>query len=324
MSTLHPSPLPAHAEGAASVTAFRHDVLTGLARVQKSVPPKYFYDAAGAALFERIVAMPEYYPPRAERQILARHARALATRLGPDVALIELGSGSSAKTALLLDCLRQPRAYVPVEISPEALDGATARLRRAYPRLEVLPVRADFTQGFTLPEAALAARRIAVYFAGSTIGNFDPPDAVALMRRIRRHLPPGGLFIVGVDTRKPVEVLERAYNDASGITAAFNLNLLRRMRRELGAEIDRDGFEHRAFYNEPAGRIEMHLRSRAPQAIRIDGHSFRFRAGETLHTENSYKYAPAGFSALAERAGFTPAEVWLDDDALFSVHVLEA
>lgn len=304
--------------------AFRTDVLAGLSRVQKAVPPKYLYDAAGAALFERICALPEYYLTRTELEILGGHAGALADQLGPDVTLVELGSGSSMKTALLLDRLREPRAYVPVDMSAESLGGATVRLHRSYPGLMVLPVRADFTQSFALPPAAAAARRIAVYFPGSTIGNLEPHEAMLLMRKIRRRLAPGGLLIVGVDTQKAPAVLERAYNDAEGVTAAFNRNLLLRIRRELEADLDVDAFEHRAFYNVPAGRIEMHLRSCRDQRVRVDGREFRFRRGETLHTENSYKYAPAQFAQLAARAGFGPGPVWQDAAALFSVHVLEA
>lgn len=304
--------------------AFRNDVLAGLSRVQKFVPPKYLYDAAGTALFERICALPEYYPTRAERDILAARAAALAERLGPDVTLVELGSGSSAKAALLLDRLVAPRAYVPVDLAADALGAATSRLHRQYPGLMVLPVRADFTQTFTLPPAAAAARRIAVHFPGSTIGNLEPADAMLLMRKIHRRLAPGGLFIVGVDTVKPVAMLERAYNDAEGVTAAFNRNLLLRLHRELGAELDFAAFEHRAFFNVPAGRIEMHLRSRDDQTVRVDGRSFTFRRGETLHTENSYKYAPEAFAALASQAGFGPGQVWQDAAGLFSVHVLEA
>lgn len=305
-------------------TAFRNDVLAGLSRVQKSIPPKYLYDAAGAALFERICALPEYYPTRAERDILTARAAELAERLGPDVTLVELGSGSSVKTALLLDRLAAPRAYVPVDLSADSLGAATSRLHRQYPGLMVLPVRADFTQTFTLPPAAAAARRVAVYFPGSTIGNLEPADAMLLMRKIRRRLAPGGLFIVGVDTLKPIAVLERAYNDAEGVTAAFNRNLLLRLRRELGAELDFEAFEHKACFNVPASRIEMHLRSRDDQALRVDGRSFTVRCGETLHTENSYKYAPEAFAALAARAGFGPGQVWQDEAGLFSVHVLEA
>ncbi|HEX9795020.1 MAG TPA: L-histidine N(alpha)-methyltransferase [Planctomycetota bacterium] len=306
------------------LATFRADVIAGLSRAQKAIAPKYFYDVTGAALFERICDLPEYYLTRAELDILAGRADEMAALLGPDVTLVELGSGNSLKTRLLLDRLRQPRAYVPVDICAEALAAAAARLHRAHPGLLVLPVRADFTQTFALPPAAAKARRIAVFFPGSTIGNLEPGEAVLLLRKIRRRLAPGGWLIVGVDTRKPVHLLERAYNDASGVTAAFNRNLLVRIRDELGGELDPDAFEHHAFYNAPAGRIEMHLRSRADQPLRLDGHSFRFLAGETLHTESSYKYAPAEFAQLAARAGFAPAHLWQADGGAFSVHGLEA
>ena len=306
------------------LATFRADVIAGLSRTQKAIPPKYFYDLAGAALFERICDLPEYYLTRAELDLLAGRADELAGMLGPDVTLVELGSGSSLKTRLLLDRLREPRAYVPVDICGEALAAAAARLHRSHPGLLVLPVRADFTQSFPLPPAAAKARRIAVFFPGSTIGNLEPDQAVLLLRKIRRRLTPGGWLIVGVDTKKPVAVLERAYNDSGGVTAAFNRNLLVRIRDELGGELDPEAFEHHAFYNAAAGRIEMHLRSRVDQPLRLDGRAFRFFAGETLHTESSYKYAPAEFAQLAVRAGFAPARLWLAGDGSFSVHGLEA
>ena len=306
------------------LSLFRADVLAGLARPQKAIPPKYFYDAAGAALFDRICELPEYYLTRAELEILSARADELAQLLGPDVTLVELGSGSSLKTRLLLDRLREPRAYVPVDICGGALDQAAARLHKDYPGLLVLPVRADFTQSFALPPAATKARKIALFFPGSTIGNLEPHEATLLLRKLHRRLGPGGWLLIGVDTKKPPEVIERAYNDAAGVTAAFNRNLLVRIRDELDAEVDADAFEHRAFYDPAAGRIEMHLRSCRDHGVRVDGHSFRFRSGETLHTENSYKYAPAEFAGLAERAGFRASRLWRDEAGLFSLHGLEA
>lgn len=304
------------------VSAFRADVLAGLSRLQKSIPPKYFYDVTGAALFEKICDLPEYYVTRAELEILAARSGELAEMIGPDATLVELGSGNSLKTAYLLDRLREPRAYVPVDVCAEALDAAVARLHRRYPGLLVLPVRADFTSSFPLPPAAAKARRVAVFFPGSTIGNLEPAEAVLLLRKIRRRMAQGGTLVVGVDVTKPKAVLERAYNDAAGLTAAFNRNLLVRMRDELDAELDPAAFDHVAFYNAGAARIEMHLRSRGDQCVRVDNRSFRFLAGETLHTENSYKYSVDRFIALAQQAGYTSQAVWQDSRELFSVHCL--
>lgn len=306
------------------VEPFRADVIAGLSRPQKSIPPKYFYDATGAALFERICDLPEYYLTRAELEILAERGEAIAELLGEDVTLVELGSGSSLKTRLLLDRLRAPRAYVPLDICAEALARAAAGLRKAYPGLLVQPARGDYTHGILLPPAAAQARRIAVFFPGSTIGNCEPHEAMLLLRKIRRRLAAGGWLIVGVDTPKSPARLERAYNDSQGVTAMFNRNVLVRVRDELDADVDPDGFEHVAFYNVLAGRIEMHLRSAREQSVRLDGHAFRFRRGETLHTENSYKYTPAAFTALAREAGFSPARIWHDAAGLFTVHVLGA
>lgn len=303
---------------------FRADVVAGLSHPQKRIPPKYFYDAAGAALFDRICEQPEYYPTRAEISILRREADVIAGLLGPDVTLVELGSGNSTKTRLLLDRLSQPRAYVPVDICAGYLEGAAARLHRHYPGLQVLPVCADFTHSFVLPPAATRARHTALFFPGSTIGNLEPHEAKLLLRKLHRRLLPGGWLLIGVDTKKDVETLERAYNDAAGVTAAFNANLLVRIRDELDGEVDPAAFEHLARYNVAAGRIEMHLRSTQSQVIHVDGRTFRFRPGETLHTENSYKYAPEEFAALAQEAGFKASKLWLADDGAFSVHGLEA
>jgi dimethylhistidine N-methyltransferase len=302
--------------------AFRADVLAGLSRVQKALPPKYFYDAAGSALFDRICELPEYYPTRAELEILTAHGADIARRLGPHTLLVELGSGSSLKTRRLLEHLPEPAAYVPVDLSAEHLAAATRRLREHHPGLVVLPVCADFTQTFTLPPAVARARPVTVYFPGSTIGNLHPHDAALLMRKIHRRVAPDGFFLVGVDNKKEITTLERAYNDPAGVTAAFNRNLLVRIRSELGSDIDPDAFEHVAFYNRPAGRIEMHLRNRADRVFHVDGRTFPFRRGETIHTENSYKYTVDEFTALARRAGFTPEAVWQDELALFSVHCL--
>jgi L-histidine Nalpha-methyltransferase len=302
---------------------FRDDVIAGLSRPYKAIPPKYFYDTAGSALFERICEQPEYYPTRAELELLGSCAPEMAAMLGPDITLVELGSGASLKTRLLLDALDRPRAYVPVDISHSALAPAAARMHALYPGLQVVPVRADFTQNFALPPSVTRSR-LALFFPGSTIGNLEPADAVLLMRKLRRRLAEGGWLMVGVDTKKPVPIIERAYNDAAGVTAAFNRNLLQRIRSELDADFDADAFSHRAFYEPTAGRIEMHLCSCRDHRATVDGHVFRFHRGETIHTENSYKYAPEEFAALAVLAGFKPARLWLARDGLFSIHGLEA
>lgn len=304
------------------VDAFRTDVLAGLSRLQKTVPPKYFYDATGSQLFDRICELPEYYLTRAELEILATHGDDIARRLGPKALVVELGSGSSLKTERLLAKLDSPAGYVPVDVSDEHLKAAAARLRQRHPGLPVLPVRADFTQTFSLPPSAAAARHVSVYFPGSTIGNLEPHEAMLLMRKIHRRVAPDGFFLVGVDNKKDPAVLERAYNDAAGVTAAFNRNVLARIRRELDADVDVDAFEHVALYNVPAGRIEMHLRSARSHRIRIDSREFSFRRGETILTELSYKYDPPEFIALAERAGFRSETVWHDADRLFSLHCL--
>jgi L-histidine Nalpha-methyltransferase len=319
------SPIPrlsGHEQPYWETATFRTDVLAGLARVQKTLPPKYFYDETGSALFDRICELPEYYPTRAESRILEAHAPAIGELLGPGALLVELGSGSSLKTERLLRALPEPAAYVPVDLSRAHLLKAVARLREREPGLVVVPVHADFTQNFTLPPAAARARHVTVFFPGSTIGNLEPHDAVLLMRKIHRRVAPDGFFLVGVDNKKDPAVLERAYNDSQGVTAAFNRNILERVRRELDSDVDPDGFSHVAAYNVPAGRIEMHLRSTAAHAVHVEGRRFDFRAGETIHTENSYKYAVAEFQALALRAGFRPQEVWQDDEGLFSLHCL--
>lgn len=305
------------------ISLFRHDVVAGLSRPHKAIPPKYFYDTTGSMLFEKICEQPEYYPTRAELGLLSERAGEIAGLLGRDVTLAELGSGASLKTRLLLDALEEPRAYVPVDISAGALGPAVARLHKSYPGLQVIPVRADFTQGFALPPAAMRSR-LALFFPGSTIGNLEPMEALLLLRKLRRRLADGGWLIVGVDTKKPVDVLERAYNDAAGVTAAFNRNLLVRIRDELDGDVDPDCFEHQAFYDPSQGRIEMHLKSCRDHSASVEGRTFRFHKGETIHTENSYKYAPDEFASLAVQAGFRASKLWLARDGMFSIHGLQA
>jgi dimethylhistidine N-methyltransferase len=301
---------------------FLHDAVAGLTSTPKRLPSKYFYDQRGSALFERICALDEYYLTRTELAIMRDHASAMADALGPKVLLIEPGSGASVKVRILLDHLRDVVAYVPVDISGRHLEQVTRRLRRDRPQLAVLPVHADFLQAFALPDGPGAGRRV-IYFPGSTIGNFTPPEAAAWLTRMGDVAGPGGGLLIGVDLKKDVAVLEAAYNDREGVTGAFNLNVLHRLRDELGAEVRVDRFEHRAFYNEAEGRIEMHLVSTEPQTIRLDHTDVRFEAGETIHTENSYKYDPEQFRALAASAGWRRATSWTDENAYFSVQYCE-
>jgi L-histidine Nalpha-methyltransferase len=305
------------------------DALRGLAGRPKRLPSKYFYDARGSELFERICAQPEYYLTRVELAIMRDQIGAICTALGPDVRVVEYGSGSGLKTRLLLRNLASPVAYVPVEISRDALAESVASLGREFPRVEMLPVCADFTQPITLPRAARAPRQTVVYFPGSTIGNFEPEEALRLLRQMRTEakqgggLLPGGV-LVGVDLVKDRTVLEAAYNDAAGITAAFTLNLLTRLNRELGADFDPAGFGHRARYNALAGRIETHIVSHREQDAHIDGRTFHFAKGEAMLVEYSCKYTLDGFARLAARSGLRVAGVWMDPAQWFSVQWLEA
>ena len=314
---------PAAAAGGPATSDFARDLVAGLRATPKRIPPKYFYDAAGSRLFERITTLPEYYPTRAEMQILRERAGAVAALVPAEGALIEFGSGSSAKVRLLLARMPKLRAYVPVDISGEFLGEEARRLRAEHSSLQVVPVAADFTKPFALPDAVRGLPR-AGFFPGSTIGNFDPDDAKAFLRNAAGVLGPGTPFIVGVDLVKDEAILNRAYDDAQGVTAAFNLNLLARANRELKADFDLDGFAHHAFFNEEQSRIEMHLVSRKVQQVHVGGETFAFDEGETIHTENSYKYTVDGFLRLAAEAGWRGSDVWTDKDRLFSVHALKA
>jgi dimethylhistidine N-methyltransferase len=305
-------------------TVMRSDVLRGLALPAKNIPSLYFYDQRGSELFDAITALPEYYPTRTEIAILAAHGAEMAAALGPGVRLIELGSGSALKTELLLDRLDAPAAYVPVDISREHLLASAARIAADFPELEVLPVTADFTEAFELPEPQRrAVHRNVAFFPGSTIGNFPRPMAANLLHATSREVGPGGAMLIGVDLEKDPAILERAYNDPTGVTAEFNLNLLVRLNRELGADFDVGAFRHEAVWDQAAGRIEMRLVSTRAQTVRVAGQSFAFAAGEILVTEYSHKYSLAGFRALAGDGGFTVARVWTDPEHLFSVQLLE-
>lgn len=308
---------------AAAGSEFARDVVTGLTAEPKRIPPKYFYDAEGSRLFERITRLPEYYPTRSELRMLEEHAGQIAAFVSERDALIEFGSGSTAKVRLLLACLPRLLAYVPVDISVEFLEEQAEHLRREYSHLTVMPIAADFTLPFELPPAIKSMYR-AGFFPGSTIGNFEPAEAKTFLRNAAAVLGPGAAFIIGVDLVKDEDVLNGAYNDVQGVTAAFNLNLLARACRELGADFDLSSFAHEAFYNRDKHRIEMHLVSRKAQEVRVAGARIVFAAGETIHTENSYKYTVESFAALAEEAGWRPVHVWTDNDELFSVHALVA
>jgi dimethylhistidine N-methyltransferase len=304
--------------------AFLDDALRGLRQEQKTLPCKYFYDAQGSKLFDQICQLEEYYPTRTELKILRAHAAEMAQCLGPETLLIEYGSGSSVKTRLLLDHLERPTAYVPVDVSRDHLFETALALRLDYPELAVFPLCADFAASFRVPTPARSVARWAVYFPGSTIGNFSAAAAVELMKGVARRVGPGGGFLVGVDLKKDLRVLERAYDDAEGVTAAFNLNLLVRMNQELDADFDLRQFAHRAVWNEVAGRIEMHLVSAVAQEVQLGGETVRFAAGESICTEHSHKYSVEGFARLAERAGLVVREVWTDPRRFFSVQYLEA
>ena len=301
---------------------FREDVIAGLSLPQKALPPKYFYDANGSRLFEAICRLKEYYPTRAELALTRAHLGAIASFAHRHGTLIEYGSGESLKSRLLIEALR-PSAYIPVDISPDALAIAVAKLRRRYSWFDIRAVHGDFSRPLKIPMPRAKGRRV-VYFPGSTIGNLTPEEAHAFLRTTRGQVGPNGAMLVGVDLRKDANVLHAAYNDAKGVTAAFNLNLLARINRELRGEFDLRRFRHYAFYNVALGRIEMHLVSLAPQSVNVGNFRFAFDAGESIHTENSYKYSIEGFRALARGAGFKGDKVWLDRSGLFSLHGLVA
>ena len=300
---------------------FANDVIAGLSARPKQLSPKYFYDELGAQLFEEITRLPEYYPTRSELAILERHAAEMAQFIPADAALIEFGSGSTRKARMLLNATPAIAAYVPVDISSEMLRQEAAELRRDYPRLKVLPVEADFTKPFQLP-SGIASRPHVGFFPGSTIGNFEPHAAASFLRHAASMLGARSTLIIGFDLVKNVSVLNAAYNDAAHVTARFNLNLLTRINRELGGDFDLGTFCHQAFYNTERRRIEMHLASRKRQKVRVAGRSFEFRAGETIHTENSYKYTPEAFGAMARGVGWTPVASWTDPQGNFMVQAL--
>jgi dimethylhistidine N-methyltransferase len=305
---------------APATASLRAEVLAGLARTPKAISPKFFYDRRGSHLFERICGLPEYYLTRTEIAILTDNAGEIAGLVGPQSVVIELGCGAVDKIRLLLDALR-PAAYLGIDISRDYLQTATRRLALDYPWLRVHAACADLCGPLAQLSVPRGRRRVAFY-PGSSIGNFEPHEAVQFLSRVRELVGPDGLLLIGVDLKKDPTVLHAAYNDAEGITAEFNLNLLHRLRRELNATLDPDGFAHRAFYNEDQGRIEMHLTCRRPQRMRIDGACFDFSSGETIHTENSYKYSVDEFEQLARASGFVPTKLWTDAREFFAVFLL--
>jgi dimethylhistidine N-methyltransferase len=298
------------------------EVVAGLGQPKKALPCKLFYDAQGSALFEAICELDAYYPTRTEMRILENAAAEIAELTGEAPLLIELGSGSSRKTHVLLEAI-EPVSYIPVDISREALVLACDELQQRYPDLMLHPICADYTQPVPLPAGVdTACGRRLVFFPGSTIGNFTPAEALHFLKALRPLCGEDGAMLIGVDLKKNASILNAAYNDARGVTAAFNLNLLARLNRELEANFDLGAFRHSAFYNDTAGRVEMHLVSLQAQEVLIKGHGFHFHEGERIHTENSYKYTPEAFQRLAAEAGYEPLHCWTDADELFSVHSL--
>jgi dimethylhistidine N-methyltransferase len=298
---------------------FLADVIAGLSSNPRTLPCKYFYDERGATLFQKICELPEYYITRTEIDILDGNRAEIASHLGPNIELIGLGTGAGTKTRILIEALKEPAAYIPVDISEKQLRESTALFQQIFPDLEILPVCADYLQPVVLPSTRHKAARNIVYFPGSTIGNFGPDEAIEFLLRIANVCRENGGLLIGVDLKKDPSVIEAAYNDRAGVTAQFNLNLLERVNRDLGADFDLDRWRHRAIYNSSAGRIEMYLISEIDQFVHLDEQKFHFRRGEKITTEYSYKYAPEEFSVLAGKGGFKFIRVWTDDRRLFGV-----
>ena len=302
---------------------FLAEVLSGLRKLQKELPSKYFYDDYGSYLFERICSLEEYYIPDAEDSIMQEHISEIVELIGPNALLIEYGSGEGKKVRLLLDNLTEPAAYVPIDISQQQLLSFSGELAAEYPALELLPVCADYTSHFDIPDVSGVCNRTVVYFPGSTIGNFDPVPAKQFLEGVAQVCGRGGVLLIGVDLKKDPDVLHRAYNDKEGVTSAFNLNLLHRINRELSGDFDVESFRHYAFYNPGEGRIEMHLVSLEEQSVHLSGETIAFEKGETIWTESSYKYNLDEFAGIAGTAGFRVRHAWTDDKQWFSVQYLE-
>jgi dimethylhistidine N-methyltransferase len=312
----------ADAKAGDASSTFALDVLAGLGKHPKQLSPKYFYDSTGSDLFEQITRLPEYYPTRTELGILRDRSDEIATLLPQHAALVEFGAGATTKVRLLLETCNVA-AYVPVDISADFLQAQARALRADFPALTVYPVAADFTETFALPQDVAGLPKVG-FFPGSTIGNFEPHEAQRFLRRAAEILGRGALIILGVDLEKDEKLLHDAYNDAAGVTAKFNLNLMVRMNRELGTNFDLAAFDHCAIYNRELSRIEMHLISKRPQMVRVCGRSISFTTGESIHTENSYKYSIPRFYNLARANGWTPVTTWTDSERMFSVHALRA
>jgi dimethylhistidine N-methyltransferase len=301
--------------------SFLDEALRGLSMRQKTLPSRFFYDERGSELFEQITELPEYYPARTEIGILKSSAASLREAIPASAVIVEFGSGSSRKTELLLENLESPSAYVPIEISASALYPAAARIAGRFPGIEVYPLLGGFHHlaGMTLPRYGCPR---AGFFPGSTIGNFTRAEAISFLRSIRALLGPGAVFLVGADLQKPLDILLPAYDDAQGVTAAFNRNILARINRELRGSFDLSLFDHLALYNEAEHRVEMHLRAKRAHRVSVASRLFEFRTGETIHTENSHKYTVQGFQRLAAEGGWTIRRTWIDENRLFSLHLL--
>jgi len=300
----------------------RLEVYESLQKKPKQLLSKWFYDQAGSALFDQITKLPEYYPTRSEQRILDEYIGEICSAIGERALLVELGSGSSIKTRTLLDSLPRLAGYIPIDISREHLLGSAAEIARRYPHIEVLPVYADYEADFMLPLTRVQPRKKVIFFPGSTIGNFHPPEAVRFLRHLRETCGEDCELIIGVDTKKDAGLLHMAYNDYQGVTAAFNLNILRHLNKKLASDFVVEQYRHQAIYNEKAGRIEMHLISEVEQTVRLNGNRIRFEKGESIWTESSYKYTPEEFASLARGAGLAVRKVWTDPNRMFSVQWL--
>jgi len=303
----------------AEKSSFLEEIMAGLSKSPRSLPCKFFYDERGAQLFQKICELPEYYITRAELQILRRQGVAIAAALGDQIELIGLGTGAGTKTRILLEKLREPAVYVSIDISKEQLQKSTERFHKLFPKLQILPVTADYLEHFEVPLPRRVSSRSVVYFPGSTIGNFEPNGATEFLHRLVDLCGQDGGLLIGVDLQKDKAIIEAAYNDSQGVTAQFNLNLLVRANRELSADFDLNNWRHRAVYNSDEGRVEMYLISECDQRVHVEGRPFDFGAGEKILTEYSYKHTPEGFAALASRAGFEFKRIWTDDASLFGV-----
>ena len=303
---------------------FLNDVIEGLSQNPKTLKPKYFYDNRGAQLFTEICTTPEYYPTRTEIKILNQNAEDIASQIGDNTALIEYGSGALEKIKILLNFLNEPVGLIPVDISEDQLFASAKNLENLYPDLEILPVAADFTKPIPIPEFSHPPKRYVAFFPGSTIGNFEPDLAIQFLEGVTKTIGLDGLLLIGFDLKKDIETLLAAYDDQRGITSSFNKNLLSRINDELGGNFNLDTFEHVARYNENKGRIEMHLKSTTEQTVSINKELFEFLEGETIHTENCYKFTKESFTAMSSKAGLYPVKTWTDDQNLFAVMLLRA